>query len=292
MTTNDPPTDPTGTETTTEKYFCQTADNDCLRLLIPAALGGCIIIAIVIIVTTVVCLRRRKRRKVRVNLPNPDEIDLQPPHRENNDSHRQNQANETVRELPPIPTIETEQRCKEVVPAASQTQKSPQKSPQVHNSNYQNVDRFLNDEDDDDNELHDYENNPIERKKFEEDQRRKPPAIKKPVHGYSRTLQVGVPAPSPSERKTNSVHPTSQSSKLSSSSSCGQRDVTFSGHHSPGRKGYVNMSKSLENLEKRTVPKPPPLPSNPVIKIPSMERQGCPPKPHLGKSSGYINQPA
>lgn len=182
-----------------------------------------------------------------------------------------------------------------------------QKDLQPHSPNYQNVPEFLidganehnNDDDDDNDEDHDYQNNPIERERYEQEQRLKRAIEKKgnpPPPPHANTLQVGAHPPSPSPKKTKSFHPTcSESFKLSSSSG-GPMDLSSPGNsacHSPGRKGYINMSKSLENLDKRTVPQPPPLPSNPVIKVPSMERHCSPPKAHLAKSSsGYINQPA
>lgn len=181
----------------------------------------------------------------------------------------------------------------------------PQAAPQT--GNYLNVPNFLNpagrdddpssSSDEDETDAHDYQNNPIERQKYEEEQKRKK-AINQQAKAvlnasHAKTLQAGTPVPIPPVKKSNSFHPNSQSTKITSNYD-GHGDLAApaanAAGHSPGRKGYLNMSKSLENLDKRTVPQPPPLPSNPVIKVPSIERHCSPPKPHLGKSSGYINQ--
>lgn len=77
----------------------------------------------------------------------------------------------------------------------------------------------------------------------------------------------------------------------------GSQDVRLAAaacEHSPSpktKRGYVNTSISLENLEKRSVPQPPPLLSNPGTKANKLSIPVPLPKPHKGKVQGYVNIP-
>lgn len=148
---------------------------------------------------------------------------------------------------------------------SSRTKPKRTKNPDLKNHDHSRKD---DDSDDDD----DYENNST--------------AINKCIHEAS-LMYVQEPT---KEEKTRSLNPNSDMRNRATPTLPFPDPPSNHGHGV--RRGYLNTSRSLESLDKRTVPKPPPLApnSNSLYKIPNADVVTAPPTKHLKeKDRGYVN---
>lgn len=141
----------------------------------------------------------------------------------------------------------------------------------------------------------DYENNPENIARVAEEaakrlqQRRKSPT---PALAKSHVI-VSTRPPVKDARQAQTldakVNTSPGMAKANWSSQEGRKDIC--GHPLTKTKGYVNTSRSLEDLENRSVPQPPSLPSSFKKEKAAPFPAKPPPKPHLVKVRGYVNQP-